>query len=141
MGHFTKVYGYIYALGGHDGENAARIAALPETDTWPYLTRDLFAVPNRQHIYWDQLITFGSLYNGVERAWETWLSKFEALLRTMDWDEAHVFLETELWGSYHYVWEPLPYDDQPDKSAPLPIQRWKFSGGPRSNIREAYRAT
>jgi hypothetical protein len=88
-------------------ENRASIDALPADDTWPYLTRDLFAVPSQKHSYYEQLITFGTIYNGVERAWEGWLGKFEALLQTMYWYEARVHLETDSWGTYHYVWTSL----------------------------------
>ena len=126
MGHVSLVYGYIYGLGEHAQANAERIAALPEHDSRPYLTRDTFAVPRMDHSYWDQLITFGLVYNRAELRWEAWLDKFEALLRTMYWDEAHVYLQTELWGSYHYVWTP-----QSEATGDRPVQQWTFSGGPR----------
>src|SRR5689334_13579512 len=132
MGHISLVYGYIYGLGTHAQDNAERIAVLPEQDCRPYLTRDTFAVRNMEHRYWDQLITFGLVYNRVELFWETWLDKFEALLRTMYWDEAHVYLQTDLWGSYHYVWSPLP------EVGDLPVQQWTFSGGPRTGLGETY---
>ena len=103
MGHFTDVYGCIFGRGDCAEANAAAIAALPEHDTWPYVTRDMFAVPKMDYSYHDQLIPFARLYNGVERVWELWLSKFEAVLRTLYWDEVHVHLLTEHWGHYHYL--------------------------------------
>lgn len=42
MGHFSIVHGCIYGCGDAE-DNRARINALPEQDSWPYLTRDLFA--------------------------------------------------------------------------------------------------
>jgi hypothetical protein len=107
IGSFSVVHGYINGPGDYADENRASIAALPADDTWPYLTRDLFAVPSQKHSYYEQLITFGTIYNGVERAWEGWLGKFEALLQTMYWYEARVHLETDSWGTYHYVWTSL----------------------------------
>lgn len=142
MGHFSVVHGYIDC--DDDERNRARIAALPEHDTWPFLTRDLFTFPAHEHAYWEQVISFGAMYNGVERAWDVWLGKFEALLRTLDWHEAHVYLETELWGAYHYVWKPVPdSEDKPvEGSEPAePKPEWVFSGGPRSNIRERWEAS
>lgn len=133
MGHISIVHGYIFGLGEWAQDNAARIAALPEHDTRPYLTRDMFAVPSMKHSYGDQLITFGLVYNRVEVRWQDWLEKFEALLRTMYWDEAHVYLETELWGNYHYVWTPLP-----EAAGDGPTQRWTFSGGPRTGLGQTY---
>lgn len=132
MGHISIVHGYIEGLGVHAHHNAERIAALPEHDTRPYLTRDMFAVPSMKHSYENQLITFGLVYNRVELRWQAWLEKFEALLRTMYWDEAHVYLQTDLWGSYHYVWSPLPVVSD------LPTQQWTFSGGPRTGLGQAY---
>ena len=132
MGHVADVFGYILGRDDFAKENEARIAALPEHDTRPEITRDMFAVPTREHSYLSQLISFGRSYNGVENHWEAWLTKFEALLRGMYWDEAHVYLKTELWGSFHYVWTPKP-------DTPLPNQEWTFSGGPRSGIRDTYR--
>jgi hypothetical protein len=70
----------------------------------------------------------------VEIAWETWLSKFEALLRTLYWNGAHVYLHTECWGSFHYRWVPSS-DIEPN----APPQIWTFSGGPRTGIRDEYR--
>lgn len=138
MGHFTIVYGYINGLGDYSEENVRGILALPEVDTWPYLTKDLFAVPSREHSYWDQVFTFGNLYNGVERAWDQWLLKFEVLLRGMYWFEAHVHLQTEIWGAYHYIWKPLSPIDLKGDALSSPVQEWTFSGGPRTNIRESF---
>jgi hypothetical protein len=138
VGHFSVVYGYINGPGDYADENRASIDALPADDTWPPLTRDLFAVPSQGHFYWEQLITFGTIYNGVERAWEEWLGKFEALLRTMYWYEARVHLETDSWGTYHYVWTSLSPIAGKSSGPELPVQKWTFSGGPRSAIRESY---
>jgi hypothetical protein len=132
VGHTSVVHGYIFGMGTNVSENVASIAALPEHDTRPYLTRDMFALPHMDHSYWDQLIAFGLVYNRVELWWEAWLEKFEALLRTMYWDEAHVYLQTDLWGSYHYVWTPLPIEMSG------PVQQWTFSGGPRTGLGQTY---
>jgi hypothetical protein len=138
MGHFSVVHGYINGPGDYADENRASIDALPADDTWPYLTRDLFAVPSEKHSYYEQLITFGTIYNGVERAWKEWLGKFEALLRTMYWYETHVHLETDYWGTYHYVWTSLTPIGVKRGAPESPVQQWTFSGGPRSGIRESY---
>jgi hypothetical protein len=95
MGPPTEVFGYILGLDEFARENGERIAALPAQDTKPELTRDMFAVPWIEHSYLSQLIPFGLVYKNVEIVWEAWLTKFEALLRTMYWDEAHAYLHTE----------------------------------------------
>lgn len=137
MGHFSIVHGYIYGSGNAEG-NRALINALPEQDTWPYLTRDLFAIPTLSHAYLDHLITFGTVYNGVERAWERWLEKFESLLLTLDWDEAQVYLETEQWGSYQYRWKRTYTEVAQENGDIMPMLGWEFFGGPRTGIRDAY---
>jgi hypothetical protein len=139
MGHFTIVHGYINANEAFFEENTAVIAALPEEDSWPHLTRDLFVVPQKKHSYDGQIISFGTMYNGVETEWEQWLTKFERLLRSLYWDDAHVYLQTELWGSYHYVWKIIYPSEGTEEGFQLPLQQWTFSGGPRSGLRAAYK--
>lgn len=137
MGHFSIVHGYIYGRGDPEDSRAV-INALPEQDSSPYLTRDLLAIPTREHSSWDHLITFGTIHNGVETAWSEWLDKFEALLERLDWDDAHVYLETELWGSYHYRWKRT-YTEVPQEDGDvMPVYGVEFSGGPRTGIRDSY---
>ena len=136
MGHPSIVHGYIYGRGEYANEHATAIAALPEQDARPYLTRDMFALPSLKHSYYDQLISFGLVYNRVEGCWPQWLEKFEALLRAMHWDVAHVYLETDLWGSYHFVWERSS-----EEAGDPPGEEWKFTGGPRSGLDEKYVTT
>ncbi|HEV2458048.1 MAG TPA: hypothetical protein VGS80_06750 [Ktedonobacterales bacterium] len=131
MSHFTHVFGYILIDDSFAPENAGRINALPEADTHPALTRDPFALPGIQGSDPSQLIPFGRTHRSVETVWEAWLGKFEMLLRTLYWQEAHVYLRTECWRSFHYKWVPLPDAWPPQAST--------FSGGPRSGIRDQYR--
>ena len=140
MGHFTTLFGYINCDEDFFEENRESINALSADDTWPYLTRDLFAAPNSEHSYDGQLITFGTIYNGVERVWEEWLNKFEKLLRTMHWSDAHVYLQTEWWGNYHYTWQfliPNTASLMEDTTSPS-SDHWDFFGGPRTRLRELY---
>lgn len=112
--------------------NAERIAALPETDSWPYLTRDMFALPRKEHNYETQMIPFAATYNQVERVWEQWLTKFESLLNSMYLDAAYVHLNTQFRGRYSYTWEPLgEHIDVPASGDLPPPFRLIFSGGPR----------
>lgn len=136
MGHMSYLHGYIIGDYNYAQANRDCIANLPANDTWPYLTRDLFAVPAKEHSYDGQLISFGTAYNGVETNWEAWLSKFEALLRSMYWLEAHVYLQTEIWGAYHYVWKSTTSVEISRDGLELPVQRWTFSGGPRTGLRD-----
>ena len=136
MGSFTTLHGYILGIGTHAAENAARIATLPEIDERPVpLPRGMFAVPANENNYWDQVIAFGLLYNGVQSHWEDWLAKFEALLRTLYWEEAHVYLETEDSGSYHFQWRVDPPEEEEAAAAfwQGPTVRWIYRG-PHKNL-------
>jgi hypothetical protein len=71
----------------------------------------------------------------VETRWAAWREQFEALLRTLYWDEAEVWLQTDLWGSYHCTWKRrLPTVDDPNDWPPAaPTTEWDYHG-PRGNI-------
>src|SRR5215831_18309202 len=126
MGMTTVSYGCIFAPGYAAEMNAARIASLPDDDKIIYLTPDLFAVPHVtvNHSYNDHLITFGTLYKnfGPGEPWDRWREKFEALLRTMNWYSARVYLEVEDEARYQYDWEaewpPEPDRDPADTTPP-----------------------
>jgi hypothetical protein len=72
--------------------------------------------------------------------WPQWKEKFEALLRTLSWDRARVYLDVEDEGRYEYTWTGLRQDDDDDETLPLgigrpealyrrPTERWTFAGG------------
>jgi hypothetical protein len=110
------------------------LSSLSNTDTWPFLTRDLFALANDEHIYRTQIITFGTSYKMIERSWGEWLAKFEELLRKLFWIKCDVYLQTEIVGDFHYQWVVLESEIEriSNESLPLsPIQAWNFGGGPR----------
>jgi hypothetical protein len=137
LGHVTRLHGYIFNWLRHEEDNRARLAALPETeeDAAP-LTRDMFASAGLSYDA-AQFIAFARGYNGVEQHWVEWRAKFEALLRTMYWNEAHVYLETEQWGIYHFWWERRwldeNYDDRQSEEAgrdeeDRPTTEWEYHG-------------
>jgi hypothetical protein len=146
MGNATVLFGYIDAPNEGAEMNATSIAALSESDSWPYLTSDLFSVPHVEHSYNDHLITFGTVFKNLDldTGWLKWRAKFEALLRTMSWTVVHVYLDIEQVGHYHFIWQQdmwrpsdwnLPQDIKRSASAlrevtGKPVERWTFSGGP-----------
>jgi hypothetical protein len=86
----------------YEEQNRAALAALPEEDVWPYLTRDLFTLPRLGHSNDDLLITFGSTYRSLR--WELWRAKFEALLRALPWHDAYVRLDREHYECLEAHW-------------------------------------
>lgn len=88
--------------------NREAILTLPSSDAWPYLSQDMFSMPQTSHLdettYMTQIMHFGASYKAVEYEWNEWLSKFETLLSKMYWASAVVHLETELTGTHTFVW-------------------------------------
>jgi hypothetical protein len=81
---------------------------LPQADGWPFLCREMFAVPGADLMggtYQTQVIHFGMSYQSVEYEWEHWLAKFESLLKQMYWVNAVVHLETEFAGHHTFIWD------------------------------------
>lgn len=129
MGHEVIIHGVIegatldrdrYRL--LQERNAGVIRALPKTDDFPWLTRDMFALPasEPQGTYRSQVIHFGlSLKDdplGVVEldAWPTperegiygWIIKFERLLMQMYWFGADLFVQTEIEPLVHFRYLP-----------------------------------
>lgn len=114
--------------------NLHAISTLPEDDAWPFLSRAMFSSSTHsiQTTYKSQIIHFGASFKQIEWDWEEWLTKFEALLRKMYWDEIHLHLLAE-WLNFspiHYIWKDEGQATSPDH--PHPVARWTFLGGPRS---------
>lgn len=124
MNNESIVYGCIKHLPFGDVEarrascfaNRRAIHQLPAADDWPFLCREMFAVPGDDLMggtFETQVIHFGMSYRGVEYEWKSWVEKFEALLRRMYWVSAVVHLETELSGIHTFVWESAELCHEP----------------------------
>lgn len=116
--------------------NLQALSALPEEDDmWPFLSRSMFSSSTNsiQTTYKSQIIHFGASFKQIEGAWEEWLTKFEALLRHMYWDEVHLHLVAEglNFSSIHYIWK-VEEEKAISPDHPHPVARWTFSGGPRT---------
>ena len=114
MSKQSIIYGYIQCAEWMSSDvhrlhrlNREIIAALPETDTFPHLTRGMFAVPGedlQQAGSKLQIIHFGASMYEVEIEWRKWLEKFEALLKKLYWFNATVHLRAEILGDFQYDW-------------------------------------
>lgn len=88
--------------------NRKVMLTLPSADEWPYLCREMFAIPRLQvsnDNYHTQVMHFGASYKAIEYEWNRWMAKFEDLLSRMYWVSAVVHLETELYGTHTFTWE------------------------------------
>jgi hypothetical protein len=137
------IYGYIQGAEWMHSDpkrlhrtNRQIIAALPECDSFPHLTRSMFAIPGdepQQGTYRSQVIHFGASMKEVERDWRKWLEKFESLLKKLYWFNAMVHLRAEFIGDLDYEWtvdanQIVHFFKDP----PQPATKWFFDGGPRS---------
>lgn len=141
MGQISIAYGAILGSRWSTTEptllqirNLKVIEQLPSTDTWPFLTREMFALagtnPESGH-YRQQVIHFGASFKCLEWEWAEWLGKFEDLLSKLFWDEVMLHLHTEAIGHYDYYYEsliPLSFYAQTPFT---PNQEWQLIGGPR----------
>jgi len=89
--------------------NRLAVAHLPPSESWQFLNREMFSVPENQPAqghFMTEVMHFGSSYNSIEYEWDQWVAQFEELLRSMYWVTATVHLETELRGTHSFVWTP-----------------------------------
>lgn len=137
------IYGYIQGAEWMSSDlrklhrlNRDIIQALPEDDTYPYLTRGMFAVPGaepQQGTFRSQVIHFAASLKEVESDWRKWLEKFEGLLRKLYWFSAMVHLRGEVVGDHDYEWTVDANQIVHFlKDSPKPPTKWYFDGGPRN---------
>ena len=142
MSQQSIIYGFIQGAEWMSSDfkklhrlNRQVIEALPETDTFPFLTRGMFSVPGdepHQGTFRSQIIHFGASMKEVEFEWRKFLEKFEALLRKLFWFKAVMNLHSEIAGEERYEWtvdanQIVHFFKDP----PLPPVKWFFEGGPR----------
>lgn len=135
MGHEAIVYGQILGTGWRHGErftwthdlNRDALAAVPVDDSWPWVVRDIFALPAPypQGTYRRQVIHFGLSIKDepFDRGiWDVWLGKFERVLRTMYWCSAAAHVATE-WAP---PWVFQCADCETTRRSPSPIGSGRF---------------
>ncbi len=116
MDQESIVYGCIKDLAGEQLDvdrrrnNRQAMLELPNADEWPYLCREMFALPQvevGQDRYLTEVMHFGASYKAIEYEWSEWMKRFEKLLDSLYWVSAVVHLETELSGVHTFTWESM----------------------------------
>lgn len=114
MDQESIVYGCIKDIAGTSTDvdrrrnNRNAMIALPNAEEWPYLCREMFALPRIEMAndrYLTEVMHFGASYKAIEYEWNQWMQRFEGLLDSMYWISAVVHLETELSGLHTFTWE------------------------------------
>jgi len=109
--------------------NKARLAQLPETEEFPYLTRGMFALTtgSRTNSFYEMMHFAASIKNLDNCDIKDWVAKFEALLATLVWYEARVQLEIEIDGTYTYSWSASKEGiAHAQAQEPSPVKSWSF---------------
>jgi hypothetical protein len=83
------------------------IDSLPEIDTFPYLSREMFSITTEHNIYRDGVIHFATSMKDVVSFWNEWEEKFEWFLSRLgtSWYEAKVFVWDEYMGDFIIKWQ------------------------------------
>lgn len=147
MGHQIVIYGMIEgaSLVGErirtlQTRNEEIIQCLPDEDEWPWLTREMFAVPGKtpQGTYREQIIHFGltlkddpseSIQNYETRDRECvagWVAKFEKLLSQLYWISVNLHIHTDFEPDrvFYYLPTTLALDNM-YRENPQSIHVWE----------------
>ena len=147
MGMHTVIYGYIEEMDFWRDpvrkrlrkHNSAIIKTLPAADSWPPLSREMFAISNnyKNHPgpnfeYWGRIIHFGANLKSVEQQWGEWKNKFESLLTRLYFMEARVHVQAEYMELETSTWRVdfSKYEVLHDESNPRPIRLEDFKYEP-----------
>lgn len=137
MDQESIVYGCIKDAADLEGDvqrrkaNRAAMLALPKADDWPFLSQEMFALPNTRvagESYQTDVMHFGASYKAIEYEWEQWIAKFEELLGKMYWVSATVHLETELSGTHTFTWEASGSSHEPGSGDMQVRCEWSHEG-------------
>lgn len=140
MDQESIVYGYIQSASHISTDdsftrnmtNRQALMSLPTLDAWPFLSREMFALPRlvtQNDRLQSSMIHFGASYVGIEYEWGLWINKFERLLQQMYWNSVVVNLETELSGVHTFIWKSGAKDHLPGED-PLAIRcEWQHELG------------
>ena len=118
LGHEVVMYGVIVGATGAPGDdyrslhllNAKVIESLPLDDDHPWVDGRIFALPGPypNGTYRQQAIHFGLTIkddpHNLDTFMETWLRKFETVLRQLYWLSVHLHVKRDFSLSCEYSW-------------------------------------
>ncbi|HZH34367.1 MAG TPA: hypothetical protein VEX64_05965 [Pyrinomonadaceae bacterium] len=140
MGSQSIVLGYIKEPYIHNrynlliqNHNRAKIFSLGRMDIFPPLNSTFFSETGESETYSNSLIYFAGTFKEIESYWETWLIKFETLLKTLVWESVYLSLNAPYYGKFEYNWKATEDIIATfDREFPQNVTNWEFTGGPRS---------
>ena len=113
------------------------LQSLPDSDIWPPLTRNFFAVASSDDgmiTYDNRYIHFAASFNTIDWEFRDWLDKFEHLLSKLHWESAYVQLQGAHIGRYEFTWWPTKeWKEKFVKGILEPTAEWIFSSSQESN--------
>ncbi len=155
MGHQVIIYGIIEGISFTEkhtnslpDHNEKVINKLPSEDSWPYLTRSMFALPVKgaEGTYQTQVIHFGlsikdepplspSDAYDPKHGWPQkdrqsiygWMAKFEKVLRNLYWYGANVHVSTDFEPDRVFYYTPTEAAvDKMVAADPQTINEWEL---------------
>ncbi len=133
MGFQTIVHGRI-SLKGNFEKSRQYIRNLGDDNQYPCIRAEMFGLGATESPYYydNPVISFGASYKEVEDQWETFLLKFENILRNIEFETAKIQLETEILGTYNFFWKSKTDTDQfEEKEKLIETDDWYFGYGHR----------
>ncbi|HEY9734403.1 MAG TPA: hypothetical protein V6C89_21000 [Drouetiella sp.] len=147
MSKYATIYGYI-GLASRithrnfevvNAHNLQQLQDLPDTDVFPYLSRDMFGLSEGRLVStFFSILHFGaSIKNLDHEDIPEFLPKFEGFLKRLVWIEAKMHLDIEIDGLYVYSWSALQHAIEVSRSSlteTSPVTEWDF----KANENDAY---
>lgn len=139
----SVVHGRILIEYGKGKKSRNYIKSIGEDDYYPFISTNMFSNVAEPHppFYDQQVIGFAATYKNVEYGYgfHAFILKFEKILRELEFETAHIELETELIGTYRFFWKKIGKLDtikdlyQNDDFKLIRTNEWYFGFGYRSD--------
>lgn len=107
----SVIHGRILIQYGKGGKFRDYIKSIGEDGYYPFISTKMFSygADSRPQFYDQEVIAFAATYKNVEYGYgfHVFILKFEKILRQLEFDTAHIELETELIGTYRVFWKAI----------------------------------
>ena len=134
MGVQTIVHGRII-LNGDFKESIKVIKSLKNDDKYPWIRTEMFSIGATEKPYYFEkpVITFGANYKGLEYFWNSFIIKFENILKKIEFDSVKIEMETEFMGTYNFFWKSKTKNEskKDNQIHLLETEKWYFGFGHR----------
>ena len=139
----SVVHGRILIEYGKGEKFRDYIKSIGQDEYYPFISTNMFSngAEIRPQFYDQQVIGFAATYKNVEYGYgfHVFILKFEKILRQLEFETAHIELETELIGTYRFFWKKIRKPDtikdqyQNEDFKLIRTNEWYFGFGYRND--------